>query len=109
MRPLPIHRAFAEYSLAVDHGVSDFVAARARRNAGGRRGKRCGAASGVRGSSRVGTILLCIATKVLLQRTMRSAMRLPLTIWKRIPAVLMDGCASWPLGQDWSSSHVDRQ
>jgi hypothetical protein len=29
VRPLPMHRAFAELSLAVDHGASEVVAARA--------------------------------------------------------------------------------
>ena len=53
--------------------------------------------------------MLCIATNVLLQRTMRSAMTRLLTIWKRIPAVLMDGCASRPLGPERSKSHVDGQ
>jgi hypothetical protein len=35
---LPIHRAFAQLSFAVDHGGSEVVAARARRYAGGKRG-----------------------------------------------------------------------
>jgi hypothetical protein len=34
MRPLPIHRAIAELSFAVDHGTTKLVAARARRDAG---------------------------------------------------------------------------
>jgi hypothetical protein len=40
VRPLPIHRAFAELSFAVDHGTTELVAARAQRYLPGRRGKR---------------------------------------------------------------------
>jgi hypothetical protein len=48
-----------------------------------------GAASGVRACSIMRTKKDQSSTKVLLQRTTGSAMRLPLTIWKRIAAELM--------------------
>ena len=40
--------------------------------------------------------MLCIATMVLLQRTTCRAMKQVLTIWKRIAAVFVGGCASRP-------------
>jgi hypothetical protein len=111
MRPLPVDRAFAQLAFAIDHRASEVVAARAHRSADGGWARSRELAGGVRGvyqrKNKTGTYLLCTATKVLLQRTMRSAMTRPLRIRKGIAGELIGECASRPLGPDRSKNHVD--
>jgi hypothetical protein len=86
MRPFPIYRAFAQLTFAVDHSTTvKLVAARAHATCRGRRGSVRGAAGGVgwvyQARNKKGTfILLCTATKVLLQRKTSRAMKHVLTI-----------------------------